>query len=243
MEIKDRIRRYWDDRSVTYDNSPGHSGLENAWRNVLSEIFHGKMRILDVGTGTGFLAILLAELGHEVVGIDLSEGMLSVAREKAGKAGVSVDFRIADAESLPFDDGSFDATICRHVLWTLPNPEKAVREWSRVVRSGGKIVVIDGSWYGSGLKRAFGRFLVSVYERRNPFKPVGYDGDISRHLPLHKRVTPERVARLMESADLRNISVTDLGWIRERLMADRPFFYRLAWGERQYFLVEGVKGV
>ncbi len=243
MEIKDRIRRYWDDRSATYDSSLGHSGLENDWKEVLSGIFHGKKRILDIGTGTGFLAILLAELGHEVVGIDLSEGMLSVAREKAGKAGVGIDLKIADAENLPFDDESFDAIICRHVLWTLPNPEKAVREWSRIVRNGGKVVVIDGSWYGSGVKRTFGRFLLAIYEKKNPFRPVGYDGNINRHLPLRKQVTPQKVAGLMESAGLGNISVTDLAWIRERLIADRPFFYRLAWDGRSYFLVEGLKGV
>ncbi len=105
------------------------------------------------------------------------------------------------------------------------------------------MVVIDGSWRGSGLKRAVGRFLVSVYERRNPFWRTGYDGEVSRHLPLHGKMTQDRVVWLMESAGLGKISVTDLGWIRERLMAGRPLFYRLAWEGRSYFLVEGIKGV
>ncbi|WP_456329175.1 class I SAM-dependent methyltransferase [Archaeoglobus sp.] len=150
-EIKQEISSYWDKRGKDYGKSPGHSSLPEVWKDVLSNVFERKMRILDVGTGTGFLALLLAELGHEVVRIDLSNGMLEVARERARKAGMNIEFKIGDAENLPFGNDSFDAVICRHLLWTLPNPQKAVKEWSRVVRNGGRVVVIEGKWCDKSL--------------------------------------------------------------------------------------------
>ncbi|WP_457591779.1 methyltransferase domain-containing protein [Geoglobus sp.] len=243
MDVKDRVREYWDRRSSDYDRSPGHSGLEDLWKDVLRTVFERRMRILDIGTGTGFLAILLAELGHDVTGIDISEGMLSVARRKAEERGLEIDFRIADAENLPFEDSDFDATICRHVLWTLPNPDRAVSEWVRVVSHGGKVVVIDGSWQGSSLGRAIGRCLVALYEGRNPLRSTGYDGDLSKHLPLHRTMSKHAVLELMRGAGISRTRVMDLEWLRAKLLEGKPFFYRLAWGNRSYFLVEGIKEV
>ncbi|AEH06086.1 class I SAM-dependent methyltransferase [Methanothermococcus okinawensis] len=141
--VKKEVKTYWDFRSQSYDDSPGHSGFVDIWRTVLSETFKGKMKILDVGCGTGFLSLILAELGHEVVGIDLSEGMLSKAEKKAGDLGLNIDFIIGDAENLPFDDGSFDIVVERHILWTLPNPDKAIKEWSRVIKNEGKLILIE----------------------------------------------------------------------------------------------------
>ncbi|WP_292459837.1 class I SAM-dependent methyltransferase [Methanothermococcus sp.] len=141
--VKQEVKTYWDFRSDSYDNSPGHSGFVDIWRTVLSETFKGKMKILDVGCGTGFLSLILAELGHEVVGIDLSEGMLSKAKKKADDLGLDIEFMIGDAENLPFENDSFDAVVNRHLLWTLPNPDKAVMEWGRVIKNGGKLILIE----------------------------------------------------------------------------------------------------
>jgi len=244
-DVKEYIRKYWDSRGKDYDKSPGHSGLPEVWKGVLSETFEGKKRILDIGTGTGFLAILLAELGHEVVGVDLSSSMLEVAREKARKAGVKVEFRLGDAENLPLKDNSFDATICRHVLWTLPNPDKAIQEWSRVVRSGGKVVVIDGKWLDNSVKTRIRRFIgqigIAIYERRNPWKNYHYRKNINKELPFYGGSSPERVYELFRNAGLSDISTRDLSWIREMQRKDMALIYRLAWRSNEYFLVEGIK--
>lgn len=244
--VKERIRRYWDTRCRSYDASPGHASLPELWRDFLQTLFHGRMRVLDVGTGTGFIALILAELGHEVVGVDISDGMLSVAREKARKAGIEVNFQLGDAEALSFDDGSFDAVICRHLLWTLPNPEKAIEEWIRVVREGGKVVTIDGKWYspslGARVKRCVGRLGIAVYERRNPWKNSHYDKDINKMLPFYGGSDPDRVVELFSKNGLSEISVIDLSWIREKTLENRPFVYRLAWS-KEYFAVTGVKEV
>jgi ubiquinone/menaquinone biosynthesis C-methylase UbiE len=105
---------------------------------------------LDVGCGTGFFALLLAGLGHRPVGVDLADAMLARAREKADAAGLDVDFRSADAEHLPFAEGSFDLVIERHVIWTLPDPPRALAEWARVLRPGGRLVLVEGDWRSPG---------------------------------------------------------------------------------------------
>ena len=98
---------------------------------------------LDVGCGTGFLALQLAGLGHRAVGVDGAEAMLTVARAKASQAGLAIDFRLADAAELPFAPASFDLVIERHVLWTLPDPAAALADWARVLRPGGRLILIE----------------------------------------------------------------------------------------------------
>ncbi len=72
--------------------------------------------------------------------------MLAEARRKAADRGASIRFEEADAEQLPFMAGSFDLAISRHVLWTLQHPEAAIAEWIRVLRPGGRLVVVDGQF-------------------------------------------------------------------------------------------------
>ncbi len=239
MNIKKQIKKYWDSRGKSYDKSPSHSDLLNVWKSLLSEIFNERrMKILDVGTGTGFIALLLAEIGHEVVGVDISNGMIEVAKRKAKK--VNIEFVLGDAEDLPFDDNSFDAVTCRHLLWTLPNPKKAVIEWCRVVKVGGKVIAIDGVWFDNSLftnlKRTIGRICVAIYERRNPWKGYFYRRRIRKN-----SITEQGVARIFKDAGLSNVLIRDLSWIRTMMIENKPFFYRLAWDKRKYFMVEGSK--
>ncbi|WP_172632619.1 class I SAM-dependent methyltransferase [Methanotorris igneus] len=243
--IKEEIRAYWDFRSDSYDNSPGHSGFVDIWKTVLSEIFKRKMKILDVGCGTGFLSLILAELGHEVVGIDLSEGMLNKAREKAKNLGLDIEFMVGDAENLPFEDNTFDAVVNRHLLWTLPNPDKAIMEWARVVKRGGKVVVIDGKWrknsFNESLRTIFRYLAVAIYEKRNPFQNMGYKEEVAKMLPFNGGTDAENIVKLFKNANLDEIKVNDLSWIKETQKKNLPLLYRLAWGNTHYYLVEGFK--
>ena len=103
-------------------------------------------RVLDVPCGHGRHAVELARRGHRVTGVDFAQAMLAEARRKAAERTVSVRFEEADAEHLPFPPASFDLAVSRHVLWTLPHPEAAIDEWIRVLRPGGRLVVIDGQF-------------------------------------------------------------------------------------------------
>ncbi len=87
-DTKSMIKEYWNERSSTFDRSPGHVIAnikeEKAWKSLFQEKIGGDAKkILDIGTGTGFLSIMLAEMGCEVVGLDISEEMMERAKKKA----------------------------------------------------------------------------------------------------------------------------------------------------------------
>lgn len=84
----------------------------------------------DVGTGTGYFAILLALHGHRTTGIDFTRAMLQEAEETADSYAANASFLYMDAQALDFPDNSFDAIVTRNLTWTIPEPEKAYQEWA-----------------------------------------------------------------------------------------------------------------
>jgi ubiquinone/menaquinone biosynthesis C-methylase UbiE len=139
------------------DVAHGHPRYREAWVRALAALVgHPRQdgsaprRVADVGTGTGELALLLAGMGHDVEGFDVAEGMLAKALAKQVPAGDHVRFSVGDAYSLPLPDCGVDVVVNRMVLWTLEDPAAALREWQRVLASGGRIVVIDGLHFPVG---------------------------------------------------------------------------------------------
>jgi ubiquinone/menaquinone biosynthesis C-methylase UbiE len=105
-------------------------------------------RVLDVGVGPGLLAEDMARTvgeGGHVAGIDLSEAMLAVARRRCTEQAWT-DFRVADASKLPFADGSFDALVSTQVYEYVADMDAALAEARRVLRPGGRIVILDTDW-------------------------------------------------------------------------------------------------
>jgi ubiquinone/menaquinone biosynthesis C-methylase UbiE len=152
--VKQQVVAHWDRRAAHFDEDFGHSiripAERAAWDRILDLVMPAGriLDALDVGCGTGFLALELAARGHRVIGVDLAPTMLGLARQKAAALGLAVRsrFEAADAENLPFAAGSFDLVISRHLLWTLPHPEAAIDDWIRVLRpDGGRLAVIDGA--------------------------------------------------------------------------------------------------
>lgn len=148
--LKDDIRDYWSVRAETYDQSPGHGLMAApeaaAWRAVIRRHLgpgEGR-RALDLGCGTGAMSLLLREAGFTVTGLDFAEPMLDRARRKVGEAGIG--FIAGDAENTLEPDGRYDAIIARNLLWTLPAPEVALRDWFRILKPGGRVLVIDGDF-------------------------------------------------------------------------------------------------
>lgn len=150
-EITDVVRHHWNARAAAFDRELGHGvhsdEQEKAWLELLMRIAGpGRLKILDVGCGTGFLALLFAALGHSVTGVDLAEQMLEQARQKADRAGLNVAFRLENGASLNDVDQTYDLVIARHVIWTMPDPGQAVTEWMRVLKRGGQLALIEGKW-------------------------------------------------------------------------------------------------
>jgi SAM-dependent methyltransferase len=94
-------------------------------------------RVLDVASGPGYVAAAAAERGASVIGVDIAEGMIALARERHPQ----LDFRFGNAEELPFADGSFDAVVGNFVLLHVGRPERAAAEFARVVDAGGRVAL------------------------------------------------------------------------------------------------------
>ena len=106
-----------------------------------------RLRVADIGTGTGILALELARLGLDVVALDQSEAMLNAAREKwsacRSDSGGQIEFRSGDAHELPLGDESVDAAVAHMVLHSLASPDLAIAEMARILRPGGRLVLVD----------------------------------------------------------------------------------------------------
>ena len=128
--------------------------MRAAWRDLLSSVLPpAPARVADLGCGTGSLSLLLAELGYDVQGVDLSPAMVERAIAKRGDA-VTPTFRVGDAAHPPLE-GAFDVVLCRHVLWALPDPVAVLTRWAGLLTDGGRLVLVEGRWStGAGLTAA-----------------------------------------------------------------------------------------
>jgi len=251
MSTKEIITNYWDWRSQTYTNGlPGFQEEEwSVWKRELGVVLNGgeRLEVLDVGTGPGFLALILAEMGHQVTGVDLSKSMLDKAKENAKARKVMVDFCHGDAESLPFDDGSFDLIVNRYLLWTLSDPQEAILEWTRVLRPGGMILAVDGPWFDTALsmriRRNLSKAIAIVTEGKRPsfYSVFGqYYDPIRNNLPLYANNRPHRICSLFEDKGLSNVAVRYLKEVQQFQNLHNPMSYRISHKD-PLFLVMGEK--
>jgi SAM-dependent methyltransferase len=134
----------------------GGAGYEEISRGIADSIEHAVLRllpepgecILDLATGTGWTSRLLARRGAKVVGVDLGEDLIRAAQKRARAEGLDIDYRVGDAESLPFEDGEFDAVISTCGIMFASRPEAAASELSRVTRRNGRIALT--TWLPDG---------------------------------------------------------------------------------------------
>jgi ubiquinone/menaquinone biosynthesis C-methylase UbiE len=250
-EITQVIRHHWDRRASTFDDAIGHSLVSDeqckAWLDLLSRLAGlAPRRVLDVGCGTGFLAFRFAELGHTVTGIDLSPQMIDRARRKAEQAGRQIDFRVGDAAALDCADETYDLVVARHVIWNLPDPERGVAEWLRVLRPGGRLGLIEGKWADNeALALANARPTSQVLARaldaaaalvlrsgRNPRRLLNRKyRRIEVQLPFSGGPPATRLADFLEANSVHNVEVEPL--MDPTLWGELPQFPRyLATGTR-----------
>jgi len=151
---------YWDSEAAGFDEAPDHGlqdpAVRDAWAALLLPLLPpGPARVADLGCGTGTLTVLMAQAGHLVSGLDFAPRMVALAREKIAAAGVVADVVVGDASSSPWQPGTFDAVLTRHVLWAMPDPEAALTMWIDLLAPGGRLILIEGRWStGVGLTSA-----------------------------------------------------------------------------------------
>ncbi|MFJ4684095.1 class I SAM-dependent methyltransferase [Streptomyces sp. NPDC088789] len=139
----------WDAQAEHFDEEPDH-GLRDpevraAWAvRLRSWLPERPCDLLDLGCGTGSLALLAAEQGHRVTGVDRSPAMVERARAKL--AGRDAAFLVGDATAPPVGEQRYDVVLVRHVLWALPDPARVLRQWRGLLRPGGRLVLVEGVW-------------------------------------------------------------------------------------------------
>lgn len=139
----------WDAQAAVFDDEPDH-GLRDpqvraAWADRLRSWLPGRASdVLDLGCGTGSMSLLAAEQGHRVTGVDSSPAMVDLARAKL--AGRDAAFLVGDASAPPVGEQRFDVVLVRHVVWALPDPGRALRQWRELLRPGGRLVLVEGVW-------------------------------------------------------------------------------------------------
>jgi len=136
------------EKSASVWNSGG-ARYEDISRGIADSIEHCVMRlapkpgerILDLATGTGWTSRIVARRGADVTGVDIGTDLIAAAAERAGVEGLKIDYRVGDAEKLPFGDGEFDAVISTCGVMFASRPEAAAAELARVCRNGGRIAL------------------------------------------------------------------------------------------------------
>jgi ubiquinone/menaquinone biosynthesis C-methylase UbiE len=143
MKTRDEVRAIYDRRAPDYDRSVGRTEgwLLGDLRRAFAEEMAGD--VLEVGIGSGLNLAGYPPAVRRAVGLDLSGGMLAIARERAAALGRTVALVQGDAQRLPFADASFDTVGVSLTLCTVAEPAKALAEMARVCRLGGRVVLLE----------------------------------------------------------------------------------------------------
>jgi demethylmenaquinone methyltransferase/2-methoxy-6-polyprenyl-1,4-benzoquinol methylase len=194
---KEEVAQMFNNISARYDflNHFLSLGIDHIWRrkavNKLREI--QPKRILDLATGTGDFAIALLKLNPtQIIGMDISSGMLDVGKNKMKAKQVShiIDMQLGDSENMPFEDAYFDAITVGFGVRNYEHLEKGLTEMLRVTRSGGKIVILEFSKPKRfPIKQAFGfysRFIIPFFGKR-----ISKDEKAYAYLPESVAAFPE----------------------------------------------------
>ena len=229
--LKNEIHDYWTNRArgySEYNQQEMADARRTMWRDKLLSLLGNQfpekkpqeIKILDVGTGPGFFAILLAEAGYQVTAIDYTEEMLKEAQSNAGELAKCIVWKTGDAQALDVESNSCDVIVTRNVTWNLPRPDLAYREWLRVLKPGGVLYNFDADWYG----HLYNEEKRSSYEKdRKQTEEQNvedyYSGtdiekmeEIARQVPLSRLERPKWDLETMKKAGFLDVSCDEEVW-------------------------------
>lgn len=222
--IKEEMMQYWAKRVEAFSaqrcrefQSPKHALWLAEFDKYLPQ--DRPLRILDIGTGTGFFASLLSAVGHQVVGVDLTAEMIAEAKRKQALYHWNAEFHVMDAEQLTFPEQSFDAIVSRNLTWALPHLPEAYAHWRRFLKAGGILINFDADYCHeqpcqtlppNHAHCSLGADVMDAYERMK---------DELRQAHLR----PQWDRELLGAAGFHDITVDTDVW--QRIYGDRDEFY------------------
>lgn len=251
--LKDEIREYWSMRAATFDLSPGHEIFgedeRTAWHHLIERhVGPGRGRAaLDVASGTGVISRLLAERGFAVTGLDFSDQMLLRARGKSEGGPWNARFLSGDAENTMLPSDSFDALMTRHLVWTLPEPAAAFADWFRVLKPGGRILIVDVDMNARTAGARVLRRVAAILKRIRPTPqtpgrdPAVHDSILAR-VHFSKGAAAESVAALLRAAGFVEVVINrDLGRINRAQARHMPLATRLERASQDLYAISASK--
>ena len=196
-EDKSRVQNYWQKRASSFGFNFSPEMIDKWQTCIKKHLPQGRLKVLDAGTGPGFMAAVMAMMGHEVTGVDMCSKMIEQAKANAELVGLNIRFICTDAGELPFDDETFDVVICRDVLWALTDPEDVLIQWHRVLKTDGLLIYFDGNHYlylyNDGelkAREAYFREYGNPYEKEKAFDYKEME-EAAKKLPLSRIYRPE----------------------------------------------------
>ena len=206
-ELEEQILNYWGNRAEGYSEYNREELAGEKWPEWIREIkMHlpdreiSEIQILDIGTGPGFFAILLAQEGYQVTAIDCTEEIT-----------ICVAVSVADQ--------SFDLVVSRNLTWVLEEPEEAYREWYRVLKSGGMMLNFDANWYrylyDEEMRKGYeaDRAATAAEQVRDEYVNTDIEAmeEIARNVPLSRELRPQWDEQILQQTGFGTIDIdTDI---------------------------------
>ena len=205
--------------------------MSELWLTEITKYLPQKpCKILDVGTGTGFFANLLAQYHHEVEGIDLTASMIEQAKQSLTKLqqhDYKIKFQVMDAENLYFADNTFDVVISRNLTWTLPNPQKAYSEWYRVLKPQGILLNFDADYGNEQFYQTKIENLPLNHAHRQVKPTLMHECDLIKNsLEISSKIRPDWDLRILKQLQFKDVFAdTNIG---QRIYKHQDKFYNPA---------------
>jgi SAM-dependent methyltransferase len=210
-DLQQQINHFWNWRGTS--RQPGGLAIRNEQElQVWMEVMGGWLPpapadVVDLGTGQGFLALVLAAFGHRVRGFDVAEAQLERAREFAASVPNPPSFALGDAIEPPLDPASVDVLANRNIMWTLLEPARAFRNWFTALRPGGRLIALHGITNTDS---------TAITEEAQTRDQAAYSAAIKEHLlPIRRLPTVEPALPLVRAAGFVDVQVTRLEAIEQ----------------------------
>lgn len=247
MNKETKLKRNWTKGASNYSNiikEELDGPLRKAWTDLILENAPRKsnMKVLDIGTGPGFFAIIMEQAGNEVTAIDCTEEMINQARKNALQEGVEPTFIVGNGQNMKFKDDSFDLIISRNVTWTLLDAKAAYGEWKRLLKPNGKIMIFDANWN----YRYFNEeYMIHYNEDRKNYERIfnkqapvltQEEEDYRKSMPMCKNLRPQWDLPTLVDLGYKKIycdmDISEKVWDEERKVLNKsiPMFMIVAQG-------------